>query len=358
MLNGCALLPGAEFYVAVDNAGLWPNLTLTPDGEILAAAYDYPGHGVGNGNIGVWASTDRGRTWQHRGTATAHGADDDSARLNQACGLNARGEYVVLAGLWTGNIHEPGPVQVCVSGDAGRTWRRHDLENTRDAGVVHPFGDIILCPDGRLACAIHNDTEGRSYVYWSHDDGETWEHRDVIAEDVSETALLACGRGRWLAAARRRPVNSPDLLRYCGETQLFASSDDGKAWTLQDTITLPRQAPGHLLKLSTGEILFTTTSRIDGAYGVLVRVSSDDGSTWSTPRFLISMPVLADCGYPCSVQLEDHTIVTAYYFGPKNKSRTIDHTPGGLPWHRRYHMGIARWRLGMLAQGEVRPCSG
>jgi hypothetical protein len=56
------------------------------------------------------------------------------------------------------------------------------------------------------------------------------------------------------------------------------------------------------------------------------------------------MPATADCGYPSSVQLSDDTVVTAYYFGPKHKSYAIETTPGGLPWHCRYHMGVARWR--------------
>jgi len=347
MLDDCRLLPGAEFYVGVDYAGLWPNLTQTPDGEILATAYDFPGHGVGNGNIGVWASLDGGRLWERRGTASSHDGRDDPARFNHAAGLNGKGELVVLVGLWTRNITEAGPVQACVSADGGRTWKRHELDSTRDQGVVHPFGDILLCPDGRLACAIHNDTEKRSYVYWSCDHGRTWEERSPIADEVSETALLDCG-DRWLAVGRRRPA-SEETMRFRGESLLFTSEDGGGRWTPKDTLTLPNQAPGHLLRLNNGQILFTTTSRIPGAYGVLVRLSSDLGETWSEGRHLISMPVLADCGYPCTVQLADQTLVTAYYFGPKHKSRTIEDTPGGLPWHCRYHMGVARWRLEMLA---------
>ena len=41
-LNGCQLLPGAQFYVGIDNKGLWPNLTKLPNGEIAAAIYNHP----------------------------------------------------------------------------------------------------------------------------------------------------------------------------------------------------------------------------------------------------------------------------------------------------------------------------
>ena len=86
------------------------------------------------------------------------------------------------------------------------------------------------------------------------------------------------------------------------------------------------------------------TSRIPGLFGVVMRTSDDGGESWSAPFVLISMPGSdwhkTDCGYPSSVQLDDGTIVTAYYFGPK-KPEWAAH---GLPWHQRYHMGVARWR--------------
>lgn len=63
MLNGCNLLRGAEFYIAIDNKGLWPNLTLLPNGETLVAVYNHPSHGLGCGNVELWASADGGRSW-------------------------------------------------------------------------------------------------------------------------------------------------------------------------------------------------------------------------------------------------------------------------------------------------------
>ena len=82
--------------------------------------------------------------------------------------------------------------------------------------------------------------------------------------------------------------------------------------------------------------------------------SDDGGESWSAPFVLISMPGSdwhkTDCGYPSSVQLDDGTIVTAYYFGPK-KPEWAAH---GLPWHQRYHMGVARWRP-PVAPGEFNP---
>ena len=103
----------------------------------------------------------------------------------------------------------------------------------------------------------------------------------------------------------------------------------------------PGQENANLLELHDGRLLPSFTSRIPGLFGVVLRISDDGGESWSRPCVLLSMPAgdwhKTDCGYPSSVQLADGTLVTAYYFGPKKPG-------GGLPWHNRYHMGVARWR--------------
>lgn len=38
---------GAERYVAIDNVCAWPNLTLMPDGSVVATIFNRPYHGLG-----------------------------------------------------------------------------------------------------------------------------------------------------------------------------------------------------------------------------------------------------------------------------------------------------------------------
>ncbi|MBP90379.1 MAG: hypothetical protein CMJ64_27350, partial [Planctomycetaceae bacterium] len=72
-MNGCQLLPGARFYVAIDNKGLWPNLTKLPGGEIVAAVYNHPSHGYGdNSDVELWVSTDGGVNWKFRSKVSSH----------------------------------------------------------------------------------------------------------------------------------------------------------------------------------------------------------------------------------------------------------------------------------------------
>jgi hypothetical protein len=125
----------------------------------------------------------------------------------------------------------------------------------------------------------------------------------------------------WLAVARTLRAQHLDL---------FVSDDGGDNWNMQGPVTLPRQHPGHLLRLANGRILLTYGIRNRGLYGVGARISSDLGQSWSPPILLVDLEDASDGGYPSSVQLSDGTIVTAYY---ANRVRA----------HRRYHMGVIRW---------------
>ncbi len=165
MLNGAYLLPEAEFYVAVDNKGLWPNLTLLPTGEIVSAVYDHPSHGWGNGNVELWASTDGGRVWKRRSTVSDHSENPGYVRMNHAIGLNKLGDLVALVAGYREKRQLPRLLlQVCISNDSGHTWKRHKI-NCESAG---PFGNIVLGEDGTLSAAIyHWDSSVPDIEYWN-----------------------------------------------------------------------------------------------------------------------------------------------------------------------------------------------
>ena len=120
---------------------------------------------------------------------------------------------------------------------------------------------------------------------------------------------------------------------------MFASDDGGQTWESRGLVSMPREIPANLLRLQDGSILLTNGSRLRGALGVHARINRDEGLTWDAPRVLFKVaahashsgPEGVDGGYPSSVQLDDGTIVTAYYC-----SR--------IPGHQRYHMGVVFWK--------------
>ena len=347
-LSGCQLLPGARFYVGIDGHGLWPNLTKLPNGEIAAAVYNHPSHGYGDASdVDLWVSTD-GVSWNFRSKISSHPEVPNGIRMNHAVGLNADGHLIALVSGYQPRQKLPMlKLQRCISKDNGQTWERALLDLP---GVPH--GDIFALPDGRLVCPTYRRISNapvrrrRASVIFSHDGGKTWDDEQPTADQVSESFILRKPDGEWLAVCRSAVIDGMDraVPHGAGET-LIRSQDEGKSWTAPKLLSPQGQENAHLLQLNDGRILCSFTSRIPGLFGVVMRMSENGGDTWSLPVVLITAPLRdwrkTDCGYPSSVQLDDDSIVTAYYFGPK-KPEWAAH---GLPWHQRYHMGVAKWNL-------------
>jgi len=249
-----------------------------------------------------------------------------------AAGVAANGDLIVISSGWSDPAGETRgtimPPLVSRSADGGRTWTidagafpepwpETGKRPTSPEGRLVPFGDILPGQDGTLRVAMYTSGPGATRVYGSSDDGRTWKDLGVVNPDavINEPALLHLGGGRWLLAARLDGLD------------LYASDDDGRSWTLQETLTGARQHPGHLLRLRDGSVLLSYGNRQEPR-GVDVRVSRDAGATWSAPRRVVGFA--GDGGYPSSVQLADGCILTAYY------ARAIAD-------HDRYHMGVVVW---------------
>ena len=184
-------------------------------------------------------------------------------------------------------------------------------------GYLVPFGDILQGSDGALRVALYAGGVGATFVYRSPDDGRTWGEPAVLSKGVviHEPALFHLGKGRWLAAARLDGLD------------LHVSDDDAKTWTHQQKLTGQQQHPGHFTRLQDGRLLLSYGNRLEPK-GVDVRLSGDEGTTWSEPVRVVDFQ--SDGGYPSSVQLPNGQVLTAYY------ARRI-------AGHDRYHMGVVVW---------------
>ena len=319
-----------EAFVAVDNVCAWPNLTVLPDGAIVAVIYSMPSHGGGEGDAQCWASEDEGKTWSLRGVPAEH--EPGTCRMNLAAGLARNGDLLVLCSGWDKRdmaqdrhtrILKP---WVSRSADGGRTWDVSTaFPREENMSEFIPFGDIIQARDGSLCVSAYAQTPGsKEYTYHSYflrstDDGRSWRRVSVIAEDHNETALLQLPDGPWLAAARIGPMD------------LYRSTDNGVTWE-QVGRTAGSQHPGHFLRLSDGRILLTHGDRRPGIEGVGVRISRDGGATWTPYSRPVARSLHGDCGYPSTVRLPDGRLLTAYY---SKQTAT----------HPRYHMGVVFWRV-------------
>ena len=339
-----------ERYVAIDNKGNWPNLTLMPDGSIVATVFSEPSHGLWGGSPECWISRDNGRTWTFLSVPAPHAPGTN--HMIFGAGLTHSGAFVVLAGGW-GNVpsREGKPPipnkkryilapRICRSEDGGRTWTRTEMKVPHEMHYLIPYGNIVELPGGRLAisCYSHDPNDisrNTAWVFFSDDDGRTWGNARMIAADsYNETALLPLDDGKLLALSRTIKWGK----KQDEHLESFVSDDGGQTWKFRGPVSLPREIPANLLRLQDGSILLTYGSRLRGALGVHARISRDEGLTWDAPRVLFNVSAHAshsgrggvDGGYPSSVQLSDDTLVTAYYC-----SR--------IPGHQRYYMGVVFW---------------
>jgi hypothetical protein len=261
--------------------------------------------------------------------------------MNVAAGLAGNGDLLVLCSGWTDEKQATRPKQapfrddilrswVCRSRDGGRTWSQHKEFPTPEPGWSEyiPLGDIVVGMDGALHVSCYGgafvdpakSTKTKGYRAWhfrSDDDGMTWRRTSVIGEKHNETTLFRLHERAWLAAARIDAV------------ELFRSDDDGASWHLQQRVTGRNEINGDLTRLADGRLLLSYGNRVKGEFGVLARLSGDQGKTWTAP-IRLAHSLESDCGYPSSVQRADGKVVTAYY-----SKRTADHD--------RYHMGVVIW---------------
>ena len=224
------------------------------------------------------------------------------------------------------------PPIVARSEDGGKSWTHESLEFAPETSNLFVYGDIVRLRGNRLAAAGYVQGENcTAWIYFSDDDGRTWEDARVIGNDrYNETALLSLGEGRLLAASR---------TEFTAETEIFASDDGGESWTCRGPVTPARHMPAHLTQLQDTSILLTYGVRLRGMLGVYACISRDGGQTWDDPQVLFNTAAHqsdssskgTDGGYPSSVQLADGSILTAYYCQR-------------ISMHQRYHMGVVVWR--------------
>lgn len=336
-----------ERYIAIDNVCAWPNLTLMPDGEIIAVIFNQPNHGIYKGEVECWSSANQGRTWAFQGVPMPH--EPDCARMNVAVGLAADGALIVLVAGWSQRKNgdmvsvqdvsdddfegsEVLPILVCRSYDGGKNWTRQKSVTPLDnhLAALVPHGNIISLNDGSLAVSLYSrsrkwqkENNHSSYIYRSIDDGHSWQQHGLIQKNkVDETFICSLGDSTLLAVCRHFKDSS---------LKLKTSYNSGKNWENEQRLSSTFQIPGHILKLNNDRLLLQYGIRHKGLYGIGMRYSSDNGNSWGKPEVLISWAGATDGGYPSSIQLQDNTIVTAYYSNRTNS-------------HHRYHMGIIRWQ--------------
>lgn len=213
------------------------------------------------------------------------------------------------------------------STDGGVTW------SERYSSIVNsPHGPIQLADGRQLYAGKELFTgERRVGVCHSSNDGESWEWLSDIptrdgdqAENYHELHAVESEDGRIVVHVRNHNQN------HERETLQCESHDGGETWTPLRSIGV-WGLPSHLLRLRDGRLLMSYGHRRN-PLGNQVRISEDQGETWSEPILLSTDGHSGDLGYPSTVELADGTLLTIWYELLQGSSLAV--------------LRQARWKLG------------
>lgn len=220
------------------------------------------------------------------------------------------------------------------SEDAGQTWSAPRQIAPVDYYVSSPVRELS---DGRLALGIYHQGGGSAHGAFTYGDdgGETW----AQPIDVDN--------------AGGKPLSEPDVMerdnrslyliqRYNGPESMYyaVSADRGNSWSPSRPLGFAGQAP-YLHRAPDGTWILATRGKDVANWGTHMRISRDEGRTWSK---VVKVDSWANGAYPSMVNLRDGSILVVYYddkgFGRPGGYRSVSNvrarrfrvTPEGITW--------------------------
>ena len=322
-----------------------PALIRSSKGTLLAFCEGRRNSAADSGDIDVILrrSFDQGKTWGPVQTVADMGTDtvgNPAPVVDRKTGailllLTSNPGSVTERQINSGTAPAGRSVWVVRSTDDGATWSA-PVDIT--AEVKRPDwtwyatgpGNGIQLRSGRLVVACdHNEREGdtrHSHLIYSDDHGSTWKIGAIAAEKTNESAV----------AERRDGSLLLDMRSYHGKNRRAEqiSRDGGltlEPLRLADALIEP-VCQASLISAGRGRLLFSNPASTKRE-NLTVRLSTDDGATWSQSQVVWSGPA----AYSSLAMIGRHTFGLLYERGNKSPYESIVFTSSG---DRRFHRSL------------------
>jgi len=294
-----------------------PSVVLLPDGRLLAAWFSGPFEAsVDQVILGAYSS-DGGQTWGKSFVLQdfPHKSDFDPAFIADArrtlffFSAGRENRYPVL--------HEEKnqigvasfKTYVRVTEDSGRTWSQPEVAGVR----VYCRSNGIRLSTGELLLPIY-EIPSRGGVLKSTDGGKTWKRHGAI--------VTPAGAGEPSIAELKSGAILMVLRTSDGFLWKTLSTDKGENWSEAVKTSIHAATTSHnIIRLNDGRLLLTLNESAPNVRTPLaMRVSSDDGNTWSDPVTLTHVPIpqpgdnvwAREVSYPSVVLLKDGSVVVVW----------------------------------------------
>jgi len=278
-----------------------PAIVTAPNGDVIAAIDErVPGCGdlkwSKDINIIVRRSADNGKTWSNIETVVnfpyGKSASDPSMIVDSVT------NEIFLFYNYMDLDAENGIyyLHVVKSADNGKTWSEPaDITSQITKPEWHndfkfiTSGRGIQTRSGKLLHCMVNLDKGL-HVFGSNDHGKTWFFLDTPILPADESKIVELDNGDLMINAR---VNKKEGMRY-----IHISNDDGVTWTTKPEPNLiDSGCNASIIRYTSikdgykkNRLIFSNAKSEKGRVNMTVRISYDEGKTWSEGKTIYAGP--------------------------------------------------------------------
>ncbi|MFN0080556.1 MAG: sialidase family protein [Prosthecobacter sp.] len=278
---------------------LAPSITVLPDGRVMAAWFSSPSEGAESQRITQAFSSDHGRTW------------DEASVLQDFASKADFDPSLFVAGKETFLFFSCFDPQIDIyfrrSSDSAKTWAEPVKLNqpnhtTRANGIALSTGELLV--------PLHTRGTKAGGVMKSRDGGKTWTRFGAVANPE--------GQGGEPSIAESKSGKVHMMLRTKdGLLWRSISADKGETWSAAEKTGLTAtSSASHLLCMRDGTLVLTyNPGPTPLRFPLILRISSDEGVTWSEPTVLADRPTKVggwSICYPTLTELADGTLVAIW----------------------------------------------
>ncbi|MBK8035705.1 MAG: exo-alpha-sialidase [Verrucomicrobiaceae bacterium] len=278
---------------------LGPSIVALPDGRVMAVWFSSPSEGAESQRIVQAFSSDQGRTW---GAASV---------LQDFAGRADFDPVLFVAGSETFLFFSAFTPQIDIyfrrSSDSAKRWTEPVKLNqpnhtTRSNGIRLSSGELLV--------PLHLRGTKSGGVLKSSDGGQTWKRFGAVANPE--------GQGGEPTIAETKSGAIHMILRTKdGQLWRSISHDKGETWSATEKTGLTAtSSASHLLCTRDGTLVLTSNpGPVPHRFPLHLRLSHDEGKTWSEPTLLADRPQKVggwSICYPALTELPDGSLVAIW----------------------------------------------